>query len=460
MMRTWRANAAWLLAALGVAWAAVEKVRGAWAYAVGNSQASASDSLPLFLGAKAVHSGLDPTDPEVLQSVYLAADMQVTKAIFSVLYPPSLHVMLQPLAGLSHYGFLFYWRLILLGGLVAGLAAAGTVGVKGRRLPLAMALSVLGAFALFPLFVGVQLGLGQPNLLIVGLFGLAMGCVARGLPALAALVAVVGAGVKLVPAVIIWPLLWSRRWRPLAIAVGLGVVLAGLTLVHVPLERIVDNLASTLAFQKTVEPHWLHDPTLPTWGRFIGFLRRPSLLILSLALAAWAVWNNRTDDGRRGEASAVGMALLATALAADSTGVGAYYATMAMPGMVAVLTWPLSERRSRGAWVAWPAVLSIVALTDGGLIYSTPDVEVRLVLACSIIWVAVAARLISLAHPWTPKAKLVGSGLVLLAVAYASLWTWRPPFRGHKTLPEAFPGSLTTPESPPVAPIPHDASPR
>jgi hypothetical protein len=460
MMRTLRADAAWLVAALGVAWAAVGKIRGAWAYAVDSNQASASDSLPLFLGAKAVHGGLDPTDQAVLQAVYSDADMQVTKAIFSVLYPPSFHVMLQPLAGLSHYGFLYYWRLILLGGLVAGLAVAGTAGVKGRRLPLAMALSVLGAFALFPLFVGVQLGLGQPNLLIVGLFGLAMGCVARGLPAWAGAFAVVGAGIKLVPAIILWPLLWAKRWRPVAIAAALGLGLAALTMAHVPFDRIVDNLASTWAFQKTVEPHWLHDPSLPTWGRFIGFLRRPSLLILSLVLIAWAVWSNRRDDGRRGEASAVGMALLATALAADSTGVGAYYATMAMPGMVAVLTWPLAERSSRGAWLAWPAVLSIVALTDGGLIYSTPDVEVRLVLACTIIWIAVAARLISLARPWPRKARLVGLGLVLLAFAYASLWTWRPPFGGHKTLPEAVPGSLTTPASPPVAPIPHDGTPR
>ena len=459
-MRTWRANAAWLVAALGVAWAAVGRVRGAWSYAVDSNQASASDSLPLFLGAKAVRSGLDPPDPDVLQSVYTAADMQVTKAIFSVLYPPSFHVMLQPLAGLSHYGFLFYWRLILLGGLVVGLGLAGTAGVKGRRIPLAMSLSVLGAFALFPLFVDVQLGLGQPNLLIVGLFGLAMGCVARGLPAWAAAVAVVGAGIKLVPAVILWPLFWAKRWRPVAIAAGLGIGLAVLTMVHVPFERILDNLASTWAFQKTVEPHWLHDPSLPTWGRFIGFLRRPSLLVLSLVLTLWTVWVNRAHDERRGEASAMGMALLSTALAADSTGVGAYYATMAMPGMVAVLTWPLAERCSRAAWVMWPAVFSIVWLTDGGLIYSTPNVEVRLVLACTIIWAAVAVRLVSLARPWAPRARWVGLGLFLLAIAHASLWTWRPPFGGHKTLPDASPGSLTTPDKPPVAPIPHDGSAR
>ena len=121
----------------------------------------------------------------------------------------------------------------------------------------------------------------------------------------------------------------------------------------------------------------------------------------------------------------MGMALLSTALAADSTGVGAYYATMAMPGMVAVLTWPLAERCSRAAWVMWPAVFSIVWLTDGGLIYSTPNVEVRLVLACTIIWAAVAVRLVSLARPWAPRARWVGLGLFLLAIAHASLWTWR-----------------------------------
>ncbi len=444
--------------AVGVA--AASKIRDAWAYAAASDPASASDSLPLYLGAKAVAQGLDPTDTATMEAVYAAADINVTKALFSVLYPPSLHVMLQPLAELSHYGFLYYWRIVLLGGLIVGLAAAGTAGLSRQRAPLGAALAVFGAFTFFPLFVDVQLGLGQPNVVIVGLFGLAIGAAARGWATTAALAAVVGASIKLVPAIAVWPLLWARRWRALGVATGAGLVVAGATVVHVPFERIIDNLASTLAFQQTVEPHWLHVPSLPDWGRFLGFLRRPALLLLSLGLTALAVWSNRNDAGPRREASAVGIGLLSTALAADSAGVGAYYATMAMPGMAVLISWPLAASASRLSWLGVPAAGMVLWLTDGGLIYSTPDVEVKLVLACTVMWAVIALRLVQLSRPWTFRVRAGVALAVAIAVAHTSLWTWRPPFRGHKTLPGAAPGSMTTPDAPPVAPVPHDGTSR
>ena len=414
----------------------------------------------MYLGAKAVNQGLDPTDQATLEAVYAAADINVTKALFSVLYPPSLHVMLQPLGDLSHYGFLYYWRMLLLGVCVIGLAAAGTAGLSKKRAPLGAALAVVGAFWLFPLFVDVQLGLGQPNVIIVGLFGLAIGATARGFGGFAAAVAVVGAAIKLVPAIAFWPLLWARRWRALGVGLVLGLIGLGVTVIHVPFERVLANLSATLAFQQTVEPHWLHVPSLPDWGRFVGFLRRPALLLLSLGLSALAVWSNRNDALRRQEASAVSIGLLATALAADSAGVGAYYATMAMPGMAVLISWPLASTGGRLAWLGLPASAMVFWLTDGGLIYSTPDVELKLVLACLVMWSVIALRLLLLARPWSTKVRVGVAVAVMLAVAHASLWTWRPPFRGHKTLPDAAPGSMTTPEAPPIAPVPHDGTPR
>ena len=448
------------VAAAAVAALAAGKVREAWAYAKAADPASASDSLPLYLGAKAVNQGLDPTDQATLEAVYAAANINVTKALFSVLYPPSLHVMLQPIASLSHYGFLHYWRIALLSVLVLGMAAAGTAGVNRARAPLGAALAVYGAFAFFPLFVDVQLGLGQPNVIIVGLFGLAIGASARGFSAVAASMAVVGAAIKLVPAIALWPLFWARQWRALGVAAGLGFVALGATVAHVPFGKIVDNLSATVAFQQTVEPHWLHVPSLPDWGRFLGYLRRPALLLMSLGLGAVSVWSNRDDPDRRREASAVGIGLLATALAADSAGVGAYYATMAMPGMAVLISWPLAVRAGWLAWLGIPASLVVVMLTDGGLIYNTPDVELKLVLACTVMWCTIALRLVLLTRPWTPRMRGVAAVVLIAAVAHASLWTWRPPFRGHKTLPKAAPGSLTTPDAPPIAPVPHDGTPR
>ena len=234
---------------------------------------------------------------------------------------------------------------------------------------------------------------------------------------------------------------------------------AGVTLVHVPFDRVIDNLASTLAFQQTVEPHWLHSQSLPDWGRFLAYLRRP-LLLLSLGLTALAVWSNRSDAGPRNEASAVGIGLLATALAADAAGVGAYYATMAMPGMAVLISWPLAARASWLSWLGVPAAGMVLWLTDGGLIYNTPDVELKLVLACSVMWAVIALRMVQLSRPWSGRVR-AGTALALAAtLTYVSIWTWRPPFGGHKTLPGAAPGSMTTPDAPPVAPIPHDGTAR
>jgi hypothetical protein len=456
MKRDWRTITAWWVLALGLSLAAWNQILDEWAYAQAADSASASDALPLYLGARAVRWGYDPTDINVLQEMYIAADLHVTRALFSVLYPPSMHVFLQPLAGLSYTGFLYYWRQVLMGVAVLGIAMAGTVGVRGSRVPVAMAASVLGAFVLFPTFIEVQLALGQPNPLVVGVFGLAMGCAARGWMKKAALIAVVGAGVKLVPAIIGWPLLMANRWRAVGVAVIAGLMVLVATVVHVPFERVVANLEATMAFQQAVEPHWLHDHTLGDWARFIGFLRRPSLLVLSLCLVGWSAFGARAEPVRQREVVAIGMGLLSTALAADGAGVGAYYATLAIPGMAVLLSWPLVSGASRWSWVTVAAAFAVFGVVEEGLIYNTPNVEVRLVAACTIIWLGVAIRLCTLCVPWTWRARGIGLGLVAAALVHASIWTWRPPFGGHKTLKEAVPGSQTTPAQPPTAPIPHD----
>jgi len=456
MKRDLRSITAWWLLALGLGLVVWDQFMGAWTYAQAADSASASDSLPLYLGARAVRWGYDPTDTAVLQEMYVAADIHVTRALFSVLYPPSMHVFLQPLAGLSYNGFLYYWRQVLMAVAVLGTAMAGSVGVHGRRLPAAMMASVLGAFVLFPTFIEVQVALGQPNPLVAGVFGLAMGCAARGWMSMAALAAAAGAGVKLVPAIIGWPLLMGMRWRAVAVAIIAGLMVLSATIVHVPLDRIVDNIQATMAFQQTVEPHWLHDHTLGDGARFIGFLRRPSLLLISIILVGWSAYGARLNPTRQREVVAIGIAFLSTALAADGAGVGAYYATLAIPGMAALLTWPLSTGASRWSWFTVGAAFAVFGVVDEGLIYNTPNVEVRLVSACAAIWLGLAIRLCTLSGPWTWRARGAGGVVVASALIHASIWTWRPPFGGHKTLKEAAPGSQTTPLQPSIAPIPHD----
>ena len=456
MKRDWLKITLWSVVAGGLGLALWDQVQQAWAYAQAADSASASDSLPLYLGARAVRWGMDPTDAAVLQEMYIAADLSVTRALFSVLYPPSMHVLLQPIGGLSYPGFLFYWRQVLLGLVVVGTAVAGTVGVRGVRMPVAMTASAMAAFVLFPTFIEVQVALGQPNPLVAGIFGLALGFAARGWLRAVSVLATLGAGIKLVPAIIGWPLLTGLRWRAVVTALGSGALLVAATTVYVPIDRIVANLQSTAAFQQTVEPHWLHDHTLGDWARFLGFFRRPPMMLITLVLAGWATFATRGIPKRQQEAIAVSIALLATALAADSTGVGAYYATMAIPGMAVLLTWPLAEGASRWSWLTVPLAFSVWAVVEEGLIYNTPNIEPKLVLACTLIWLGLSVRLITVAGPWSWRARTGAVLVVAAGLVYASIWTWRPPFGGHKTLKEAAPGSQTTPDAPPVAPIPRD----
>ena len=255
----------------------MQRVDEAWAYASAADGASRIGLPALYLGARAVRWGLDPTDASVMQQMYESADLGVTRAPFSVCIP-SVHVMLQPVAGLSYNGFLYYWRPVLLLQAVLGTAMAGTVGVRGHRLPFAMAMTGLGAFYCSHL-IDVQVALGQPNPLIAGVFGLAIGCAARGW------LSMVGQWrrwcwrAKLVPAIIGWPLLASEVGVRGA-ACGLGA-----TIWRSPFGMCQSTKLyrmETAAFQQTVEPHWLHDP-VGDGARFLGFFRRPAMMLMTRA---------------------------------------------------------------------------------------------------------------------------------------------------------------------------------
>ena len=83
----------WLGALLAVG-AAANATHRVWGEAIAWEAAKVSDALPLYLSAKAVRDGLDPTDPAVLQQVYSSLDMNVSMALFSTLYPASTAVLL------------------------------------------------------------------------------------------------------------------------------------------------------------------------------------------------------------------------------------------------------------------------------------------------------------------------------------------------------------------------------
>ena len=184
------------LAALLAGGAAAHAGRRVWSQATAWEPGMVSDALPLYLSAKAVNQGLDPTDPGVLQQIYSQLDLHVSMALFSTLYPASTAVLLSPISNQGWSGFLHSWRLIILVVLVLGTAAAGAGTARGWRAGLGAAVGAWVALGAYP-NTGDALGLGQANLLIVGLLCLAVAGLARDRGGLTGVMAMAGAAVEL-----------------------------------------------------------------------------------------------------------------------------------------------------------------------------------------------------------------------------------------------------------------------
>jgi hypothetical protein len=435
-METKRTIAGWIAALLGLG-AGAHATRRVWAEALTWEPAKVSDALPLYLSAKAVGRGLDPTDPAVLKQIYDGLDQHVSMALFSTLYPASAAVLLSPLADQSWAGFLHSWRLLIIAVLVLGAAALGAGAERGSRALIGAGIGVWVAMAAYPT-TGTALGLGQANLLIVGLLGLAVAGLCRDRGGLTAIAAMLGAAIKLVPAVALYPLLVARRWRALLWAAGAMVVLGVLTVVHVPLDRIFEDLSRTIAFQRGVEAPWVRNPLTPEWIRFLGQLRRPCLGLLSLGLSGWAAWRFRHTAADRMRILPPALGLVIAAVAVDATAVGEFYATLGIPAMILLATWPLAPESPRWSW----ALLPLVAGPAWCLSLDLHGIEPhpKLMLGGMLVWAGLAIRLLHASRPLRRRATLTMAVLILLAAAQAWIWAFRPPYMGPRPLPPMTPG--------------------
>jgi hypothetical protein len=434
----------WVAALLG-AGAAIHATRRVWSEATAWEPGMVSDALPLYLSARAVRQGMDPTDPSVLQQVYSQLEMHVSMALFSTLYPASTAVLLSPIAGQTWPDFLHAWRWIILVLLGIGTAAAGAGSLRGWRAVLGGALGLWVAMAVFPT-TGDALGLGQANLLIVGLFGLAIAGLARDRGGVTAIAAVLGAAIKLVPAIALFPLLVAKRWRALAWGLGAAGLLGILTLSCVSLERVIADLMSTIAFQRGVEAPWARNPATPEWIRWLGQLRRPSLGLLSLGLGGWAGWRARHTAEQRTTVLPTVLGLVITALAVDATAVGEFYATLLIPAMILLATWPLSPAAPRWSWALVPLIAApawCLSLDLSGI-----EPHPKLMLGGMAVWAGLTIRLLHLSRPLSRRAMITIGLLIGLAAAQSWIWAFRPPYMGPRALPPMAPGGHI-PHAPP-----------
>ncbi len=408
-----------LLAAAGWRAAAVLDASSNW------SAAAAADALPLYLTTQVVAAGGDPTDPAALEAAYRAQGVQTHALMFSTLYPASVPALLQPLADRPWPDFLQAIRRLSLGGWVLGLALAGAGSAGPGRRILGAGIGALFSVVGQPLMTAA-LGLGQVNLLVGGLLGGVVGGLAWGRPGLAAACAVAGAAIKLVPGLAIWPLVAGRRWSALAVGVGIGALICGVTFLAVDSATAVGGVLRTVRFQGTVAPGWAAIEIYPRAVHMLAAGARHGPLGWLTLVATGVACASAPRPVVLAGAAAAGMAWLG----ADAAGVGVYYALLATPAAVWLLVSPLSAGRPRWTWLLLPLSAGFVVMAPAQL--TSLEAELDMLLAGFAVWAGCMLTLALDARPDVGRVGRVAVGLIALAALSVAGWrtvmlTWVHP---------------------------------
>lgn len=424
--------ALWLAVLVVVASVAVHSGAGVWREASSFDLPQAVDALPIYLSSTVARRGGDPTRTEDLSLAFQALHMQVQPGVFSTLYPASAGVLLEPLTRRPWAEFVPIWRAILLGAAVVAGLAAGLAGVAraapgdgpgprggiGDLARPALAAALGAAYVLgFP-HLGEGVGVGQMNILIAAGFALTMWATRLGHYSVAAVVATLGAAVKLVPAIALWPLLCGRRWRAVGVAVVSVLAIVAWTAMFVPVGAFLQGVLTTVASKGSITPDWLgRSPAVPpVW--VIGHLRHVALGLATVLLAGGCA--AAAEAPARPAVLTLGVALGAAWVGADAAGFLLLYAPLYASAAVVLLTWPLDPDAPRWSWLVAP-----LALTPWGfdaLAFAVP--EARMTLAGVVVWLGLAVRLLHAARAARSTRFLAAAAVVLLGLWAA--WTARP----------------------------------
>lgn len=395
----------------------------------------AEDAVAVYLPARALYLGRDPTDRVGLDALYRQERVEgVETGVLSTLYPPTLAVGLMRQTAGGWGPFLAIWRGFVMLGLITGCAAAGWAAARGRWSPLGAALGA--AMAVWHPLTRHALELGQANLLIAGLLGAAV-CAATFDAGLGvALFAVAGVAVKLVPGVALWPLLAGRRWRALAAAASIGLAVMLVTVGFIPVDRVFGNLVDTVRFQGGVVPAWV-SPEDNRWSTLLGVFRLWPLGLLTLTITGVCASAGR----RRPAALAAAIALLTAWLGTASAAVGVFYGLILLPAAILVALWPLEQGAPRFSWV----FVAVAALPS--LLMRSPDdaLSAALEMVCVglLVWAATLTRLLYAVRPCLSRRAgltlLLSFGVALGYTAWVGLSPPPAPQRAPTPTPQQGP---------------------
>ncbi len=232
--------------------------------------------------------------------------------------------------------------------------------------------------------------LGQVNMFLALLLTVAMLACARGWESAGAGALALGAGVKLVPGLLVLPLVAARRWRAVAVAASVGLAILVSTAAQLPIERIVHGIVDTARFQSGIYPDWAALHAKPyRWLAFVAQLRHGPLLLFTLAagLAAVAI------HPRRRVVVAV-FAMLSAWLGCTASAFHVLYSPLFYPALLYLVAWPLERDAPLGRAVP----TSLGALAVMGLAVGCEDLglvlEARMTLAGAALWALCGIRLL------------------------------------------------------------------
>lgn len=402
----------------------------------------AADALPVWLSTVALASGRDPTDREVLEQVYLERGLSSRAATFSTLYPATLAGLLRPFAALSWDSFVHGWRVLLL----VSIGATGGVVAFGQRLRPGLGwIACLGtvlALLLLPATAG-SVRLGQVNGFVGLLMAGALVALHRDRGGVAAVLAAVGAAVKLVPAGLLLPLVAARRWTALAAGVATWLLVLAWTARFLDPLRVLEGIVATVRFQDFVAPDWIGaHASSSSWVLWLGVVRhRPLLLVTGAVVVLAAALRPRPD------VLAGGAALCATWVGTSASAFHVLYTPLLYPVLAWLLTWPFVEGAPRGRafGVAVLAGLSAFALPTLGPTALVP--EARWVLVGCVLWTLACVRLawaFRVAGPGALEGRWPGArprALLVLGLWTGGVLAWHTPDRALRgpPLPEGGP---------------------
>ncbi len=416
--------------------------------------ARSADAKPLFLAARAVQLGADPLDPKVLQTLAGQAGMRegggagAVRAsdplrgadkggAYASMYPVSAGLVFSMVPAAGWADFVDRFRRLGFWLLVVGAGAAGAAGAARRRTAaLGAAMGVATVLLLSPP-LSEGLGVGQANVHIAGLTGLALGAMATGWASLFALTVVVGLGIKLMPVALVAPAATARWWRGVAwtALLGLGLVLwvAGVA----PLADVGSDVLESVRYQAAVAPKWvLRNP--PREAFVLFHLRQGPLGAVTGALALAVLvpsvkgqrwWRGRWIRGWVATAAPPADRVVAAVLAAAwmavlGAGSQRIYAVLQVP------VWAWLAGAVMGPSLRWPArlgagLLALLVFVPGLLTAERlPGWDGRAIVLLSawVAWGAVGLRAVIHGWPrwgWPRRAAVMG---LLLWLGGVGLW--------------------------------------